>query len=169
MKKIIFLATLIVASVIGVQANAQIQSDVIPGEINYTYLGKFKNAEGATLSKEDLGNYLNMAQYVDYKSGIKKLKNGYILTGTGVLAIVGGKLVQNSAPDENFTGAEGIGESIGGGFLIATGVVLAAIGVPKIFIAHSRLNKVAKNYNSQQNVSINFGGQEHGIGLALNF
>lgn len=162
MKKIIFIATLIVASVIGIPANAQIQSNVVPGEINYTYLGKFKNAAGATLSKEDLANYLGTVQYVDYANGIKKLKTGYICTGLGVAGIVGGCIKIS-------TGGNNLEADLNGGILILGGVVLSAIGVPKLFIAHSRLNKIANNYNAQQNVSFNFGGQEHGIGLALNF
>lgn len=162
MKKIIFLATLIVASVIGVQANAQIQSDVVPGEIKYTYLGKFKNAEGITLSKEDLANYLGTVQYVDCANGLKKLRTGYICTGLGVAGIVGGCITKS-------TTADAIEADLNGGILILSGVILSAIGVPKLFIAHSRLNEIAKNYNARQNVSFNFGGQEHGIGLALNF
>ena len=150
MKKIIFLATLIVASVFGVQANAQIQSDVIPGEITYTFLGKFKNAEGKTLSKTELGSYLDTIQYFDYRSGVKKLRNGYILTGAGALIYVIGA-TEHSA-----------------GYRYVGGI-LAVIGIPNVIIAHSKLNKVANNYNSQQNFSVNFGGQEHGIGLALNF
>ena len=167
MKKIIFIATLIVASFFGVQAKAQIQSDVIPGEIKYTYLGKFKNAEGITLSKEDLANYLGTVQYVDYANGVKKLKSGYICTGLGAVCIVGGSMLV-SAADNMELGADMLA-SLGGGVIVVSGVVLAAIGIPKVFIAHSRLNKVAKNYNSQQNVSLNFGGQEHGIGFALSF
>lgn len=167
MKKIIFIATLIVASVIGVQANAQIQSDVIPGEIKYTYLGKFKNAEGITLSKEDLANYFGTVQYVDYANGVKKLKTGYICTGLGVACIFGGAMLV-SASNNMEMGADMLA-SLGGGTIVIGGVVLAAIGIPKVIIAHSRLSKVANNYNSMQNVSLNFGGQEHGIGLALNF
>lgn len=150
MKKLIFLATLIVASVIGVQANAQIQSDVVPGEIKYTYFGKFKNAEGITLSKKELGNYLDTAQYYDYRNGAKKLRNGYILTGTGALIYVIGATQQSA------------------GYRYVGGI-LAVIGIPNVIIGHSKLNNVAKNYNSQQNFSVNFGGQEHGVGLALTF
>lgn len=167
MKKIIFLATLIVASFVGVQANAQIQSDVVPGEIKYTYLGKFKNAEGITLSKEDLANYLGTVQYVDYANGVKKLKTGYTLTGLGAACIVGGGLL-GVASNYMDVGADLLA-GLGAGVIMVSGVVLAAIGIPKVFIAHSQLNNVAKNYNPQQNVSLNFGGQEHGIGLALNF
>lgn len=150
MKKLIFIATLIVASFVGVQANAQIQSDVIPGEINYTFFGKFKNAEGKTLSKTELESYLNTPQYYDYRSGVKKLRSGYILTGIGAGLYVIGATEHSS-------------------FYRYAGGILAVIGIPNVIIAHSKLNKVARNYNSQQNFSVNFGGQEHGIGLALNF
>lgn len=150
MKKIIFIATLIVASFFGVQAKAQIQSDVVPGEIKYTNFGKFKNAEGVTLSKTELGSYFDTAQYLDYRSGVKKLRNGYILTGTGALIYVIGA----TAPSAGY-------KYVGG--------ILAVIGIPTVIIAHSKLNNVANNYNSQQNISFNFGGQEHGIGLTLNF
>lgn len=167
MKKLIFIATLIVASFVGIQAQAQIQSDVVSGEIKYAYLGKFKNAEGTTLSKEDLASYLGTVQYVDYVNGVKKLKSGYICTGLGVAGLVGGYMLGSRV------GTLGVGEDFFAAFasagVLLTGVILTAIGVPKLFIAHSRLNNVAKNYNSQQNFSLNFGGQEHGIGLALNF
>ena len=167
MKKLIFIATLIVASFVGIQAQAQIQSDLVPGEIKYAYLGKFKNGEGTTLSKEDLASYLGAVQYVDYVNGVKKLKSGYICTGLGVAGLVGGYMLASKV-DTVDAGGEFIVASTGLGMLL-TGVILTAIGVPKLFIAHSRLNNVAKNYNSQQNFSLNFGGQEHGIGLALNF
>ena len=167
MKKFIFFAAVIVASFVGIQAQAQIQSDVVPSEIQYTYLGKFKNAEGVTLSKEDLANYLGTVQYVDYVNGVKKLKSGYICTGLGVAGLVGGYML-GSMTDTVDAGGEFFVASTAVGVLL-TGVILTAIGVPKLIIAHSRLNNVAKNYNSQQNFSLNFGGQEHGIGLALNF
>ena len=168
MKRFIFLATVIVVSFVGVQAHAQIQSDVVPGEIKYTYLGKFKNVEGVTLSKEDLANCLGTVQYVDYANGVKKLKSGYICTGLGVAGIVGGSLLSSSSGASD-SDDYGLSEGLGSIVLVVGGVVLTAIGVPKLFIAHSRLKNVAKSYNSQQNVSFNFGGQEHGIGFALNF
>ena len=168
MKKFIFFAAVIVASFIGIQAHAQIQSDVVSGEIKYTYLGKFKNVEGVTLSKEDLANCLGTVQYVDYANGVKKLKSGYICTGLGVAGLVGGSLLMSYASNSYDLGNSIFG-SFGGLTIVVGGVVLTAIGVPKLFIAHSRLKNVAKSYNSQQNVSLNFGGQEHGIGFALNF
>ena len=184
MKKTIVLALL--ASLFlcyGEKAHAQVAHQE---QLIYSFGGVFKDVSGTKLSKEDLQNYLSSYEYADYLSASRKFKNGVILTGVGIGCLASSALIVNGVMREgdrlDDTNADDyfdddhtrfLGDVFYGGMLscvlIGGGLVCTAIGIPKTFIANGKLKKVATDHNNQPSVSLSFGVQQYGYGIALTF
>ena len=182
MKKYIILMILF-ASFASVSAKAQFVNNS-PEHLFYKS-GKIFDDEGQKLSKEDLSRILNPNLYTDYTDSRRKRKSGVLLTsiGGGMLLYGGtafgvGLSKLHEQEDGYYSGddwdenALAAGFMMGGALFIAPGVILSAIGIPKLIKGSNGLKRVAENYNAQTDkptASLSFAPSKNGYGLVLEF
>lgn len=134
-------------------------------DIKYSALGRFKTSEGIRLSRTDLESYLSPYEYSRYETAKRKLYTGYGLAGV-TAACVAYVAVNNTTTyvEDNPKGAQVVVAGI-------IGSVCIVVGVPKIIIGRTRLNKVAKEHNrsNNQDLAFQFGGTPNGLGVTMYF
>lgn len=166
MKRVLFFLTAFLLLGIGTNCFAQYaDAGRVDGNIKYTF-GAYKNAQGDRIKKSELKNYFDAYQYADYQRGSRKITSGIILTSIGTLLGGCGVLQYECAIHDR---PSPIYIPIGEPIIIAGGAICAAIGIPMLIIGNSQLNRIAKEYNNGQTVSMSLGYQKYGLGLALNF
>lgn len=156
-------------------ANAQYVTGANP-QLSYKAMGKIVNDKGEKLSSEEISKLFTPNLYTDYTDAKRKHKTGMILSGIGAAAllygttnIVVGEIRANKPTDDG----SGLGQMIGGWFFITPGIVLSAIGVPKLIKGKKALVGVTEEYNQSRHktttATLSLGATKNGIGLALNF
>lgn len=117
------------------------------------------------------GDFNTLEGWNTYMKASKKGASGRIVTRWGNGAIlVGGVLVgigvilagQEMGEISSIIGVPGL-------FLAFAGLITDVTGLCIIWSSNSKLNKIAKGYNQTPGYAINFGVQQHGIGLSLSF
>ena len=75
-----------------------------------------------------------------------------------------------AAEIEDFRGEKTV--TLSGEVMICVGIPVLLAGIPTLCVYNSRMKNLAEDYNASRKspeVSLNFGNQQHGVGLALNF
>lgn len=180
MKRIII--TIILAAVAAFAASAQAPTL----ERN----GRFLSSNGVRLSDQEVRSIISPSVYSETYEGARKQMNvgrtirtcGFIGLGVGTAAfIIGGAnfaIIETYDSNGNVTEREFDGPAIaavgfaGGLVLMAASLSAIEISIPFSVIGKKRLDWVAEDYNHPghaSNVSLDFGAQRNGFGLALNF
>lgn len=134
-----------------------------PGDIVYrkgNQLFFVKNNQ--PLSQHDFNTFDAWKQYEKAKkSGHGGRVTMYIGAGS---VVFGGGMIGLAFLTDNYDIVPGVG------LLVASaGLVTGITGLIITSSSNSKLNKMAGNYNHKPGYAFNFGVQQHGIGLALNF
>lgn len=148
-----------------VTLKAQYATAPVEGPLSYKWGGIY-NAEGKRLSKEDgLTNYFTTP---DYQRRFKRGRNQYFIgAGLALTGAAGCILTTELAPSDIES------EATGGLYLASLVYAYPAFitGTVLFFVGRHKLKDLTNDYNYEhgQKVSMNFGPQEHGIGLSLIF
>ena len=156
----------------GEKAHAQI---AYQEQLQYSFGGVSKDADGTKLSKEDLKNYFDAYQYSDYLNAARKFKSGAIVSGVGAGCVAAGylgfaSLMNKMDSDEDLEAVGGLIAYSGlGAVLIYGGLACVLTGIPIMLVQNHKLMDIAKDYNREQNVSLSVGMQQYGYVIALTF
>lgn len=134
--------------------------------------------DGNKLSQEEAATFLGSAgdEYLNNRKGYK-VGLGLSVGGASLTAVSGFTFLVTSAVTAVVAPFSALGEEdipagikttlfvSAGGFVIGAAAMLA--GIPTAAVYQSRIKKQARNYN--QSLTVSFGAQSSGIGLAMRF
>ena len=169
MKKILFLAAMLVMAATAIQAQT-----VIINSNNATLLqpaGSYIYYGDQIMNKKECAEFLSTRHqpaYEKFQSGLKCTTAGWWTLGAGLTVDLVGSLLCAFVPEEGNDAMSLSGISC----IIAGGVAVIA-SIPTIYIGYEKMNRAIDMYNvsqaTQPQAYWSIQGSENGIGIALNF
>lgn len=112
-----------------------------------------------------LHDFNTMEGWEHYMKASKKGKSGRIVAYCGG----GSFLLGGLCVGIGFLAGDGVYLPAAGLFFAGAGLITGVTGLCITWSSNSQLNKIAKSYNQTPGYALNFGVQQHGIGLSLTF
>ncbi|MCM1176987.1 MAG: hypothetical protein NC308_11630 [Clostridium sp.] len=123
----------------------------------------FVDQQGRPLREIEAGDMADLQMYSKYSSNSIMATAGEWCWYFGLGWLVGSVLGVALAPEGSLTGGQMAA------YILPGTLIPMAIGIPLDVIGTRNVKKIGEEYNRQGNVTLSFGGQRHGIGLAINF
>ena len=176
MKKILFIATMLVMAATAIQA----QTVIINNNANATLLqpaGSYIYYGDQVMNKKECAEFLathHQPAYETFQSGLKCTTAGWWTLGAGLAVDLAGSLLCAFAPENSGdTMAKSDAMAISGISCIIAGGLAVIASIPTIYIGYGKMNRAIDMYNvsqvSQPKAYWTIQGSQNGIGFALNF
>ncbi|MCI2082023.1 MAG: hypothetical protein LKK19_02015 [Bacteroidales bacterium] len=172
MKKIFYAITLLLGFSVLIPSQAQtIDKKPVEGYLTYSN-GKFRDKNNVVIEKEQLVDMFDETLFRQYQEASNRYRSGWISTGSGIglVAVGTGMITLASEIGSEYVVVDSIILTVGFSLGLA-GSLLTCTGIPQIINGNIALKSVANDYNYQNKpvATLNFGTQQHGLGLSLTF